>query len=203
MNKVARAGLIILAGSAAALLIQLWIIDNDRSWIPLRAHLPTANGAELIRPFKIAVGGRYFIYAVFKPVGPLKEASEDFLNANRSKGIPCAIWLTISRPNGVVVETMVESLDSAFMTADRLGYGVAEVNLTEEGTYELTIRNQRDLSYLDSTDPELQVQLNAVLRTNSAITRGVVTSLCLAIGILGALLLIIGLVSSRVSKGTH
>ena len=197
MKKTVRLGALLLIAGIAIWLVQIFF-DYRANKPPLIIPLPTAKNAVLNRSLNINVTGTYFIYASFKPVGSLSKVDPiEFLNTNQNPSLPCKIHITIYRESTPFIEEDIMSLKGAFVSKERLGYRLTAVQLAEPGAYTITINNQEDLSYLDSTEPLLEVQINSAITIEKALTNSIITLIGIIIGLSGLLILITALVRQK------
>lgn len=170
----------------------MWRWANHPNYRPLTLSFPTAEGARIDQSFPVSTPERYFIHLVCRRSGPLDD---------KPKEIPCNISLTLSNRGSVISEKTVEALSLASFSNHELGYPLLYVDLYDKGTYNLSILNRRDLSFLDSSEPKVKVEMSVAAIGSRFILEGIVTYLCLGLGVIGLGLLASGLVLRR--RGTN
>jgi len=197
MNKLATTGLILLLlGTVAWLILLAWIGPQTRN--PLTVQYPTTQGAILHESFRIRSPGRYGVYITFLRTDPLKQAVSDFGNATETHRIPCDIVVKFSKADRTVFEDTALYLEQATLSTERLGYNLLRVDLDEEGLYDVEVLNRSDLNYLASSDPHFEIQVSSIVVVDRAVTYWIATYLCLAVGLLGLVLLAFGVVRRRI-----
>jgi hypothetical protein len=198
VNKLATTGLILLLlGIVAWLILLAWIGPQTRN--PLTVQYPTTEGAVLHESFRIRSLGRYDVCITFLRTGPpLEHAVPDFLNANKTHRIPCDIVVKFSKAGKTVFEDTVRYLQGAWLSNESLGYSLLDVDLDEEGLYDVEVLNRSDLNYLASSDPHFEIQVSSIVVVDRAVTYWIATYLCLAVGLLGLVLLAFGVVRRRI-----
>lgn len=187
IKNLIRSALALLVLSLSTWLV-VWRWANNPIYTPLTISFPTAEGARIDESFPVNTPERYFIHLVCKRSGPLDD---------KPKEIPCNISLTLSNRGSVISEKTVEALSLGSSSQDELGYRLLYVDLYDKGTYSLSILNRRDLSFLDSSEPKLEVEMSVAAMESRFILEAIVTYLCFGLGSIGLILLASGLVLRR------
>jgi len=190
-------GLILLLLGIVVWLILLAMI-GPQTRNPLTVRYPTTEPAVLHESFRIRSPGRYGVYISFLRTGPLEQKISEFGNVNESNRIPCDIAVKFSKAERTVFEGTVASLVAASMDNERLRYSLLRVDLDEEGPYDVEVRNQSDLSYLASSDPYFEIQVNSIIVVNRALEYWTRTFICLSVCLLGLLLIAVAVLRRRI-----
>ncbi len=154
--------------------------------------------ASSIKSFRIRSPGRYDVYITFLRTGPLEQSVPDFLNANKTNGIPCDIVVKFSKADRIVFEDTAQYLERAWLSNERLGYSLLVVDLNEEGLYDVEVTNRSDLTYLASADPQFEIQVSSIVVVDRAVTYWIATYVCLAVALIGLALFAFGVVQRRI-----
>ena len=196
MNKLATTGLIVLLLGVVAWLILLgWIAPETRN--PLTVQYPTNKGAVFHESFRIKSSGRYGVYITLLCTGPLERAVPESLNANEINGIPGDIVVKFSKADRIVFEDTARYLERAWLSNERWGYSLLRLELDEEGLYDVEVSNRSDLTYLAAWDPRFEIKMSSIAVVDGAVKDWILTSLCLAVCLLGLFLVAVGVVLKR------
>ena len=150
VNYVIRVGVALLVLSAVSWLVASgWA--NHPIYRPLSIPFPTAADTRIDQSFPVNTAERYVIHLVCRRSGPLDD---------KPKGIPCNVSLILSNKGSVISEKTVETLSLASLSQHELGYDLLYADLYDKGTYNLSILNRRDLSFLDTSEPKLEVKMS-------------------------------------------
>lgn len=196
MNKLVTTGLILLLLGIVAWLILLAMI-GPQTRNPLTVQYPTSQGATFHESFRIKSPGRYGVGITFLRTGPLEQAVSEFGNAKKPHGIPCDIVLKFSKANMIVFEDTAQYLERAALSNERLYYSLLDVDLDEEGLYDVEVVNRSDLAYLAPADPRFEIQVSSIAVVDRALEYWIRTAICLAVCLLGLTLFAAGMIRRR------
>ena len=192
IHILTKIGLIILGLSLAAwLFISRW--SSNTALDPLSAPISTSEGANFSQSFDISSAENYYIGVVCLAVGPLK-SKDDIDIEKQYKKIPCDMYITLSREGTEVFKRRVGLLDRGVLWGGKVRYYLLDVDIDKSGRYELTIDNQKDLSFLNPTEPQLKVSFSPSARETDEMVRALVPSYFWRFGLVGLILIGLGLV---------
>ena len=198
IHILTKLGLIFLGLSVAAwLFISRW--SSNTTLDPLSAPISTSEGAHFSQSFDIPSAENYYISVVCLAVGPL-ESKDDIDFEKQYKKIPCDMYITLSRKGNVVSKRRVGFLDRGALWDGKVRYYLLDVDIDKPGPYELTIDNQKDLSFLNPTEPQLKVSFSPSSRETDEMVRALLPSYCLRLGVVALILIGFGLMLGKSSK---
>jgi hypothetical protein len=185
---------VVLSSIAFWLLLSRW--SNAPTLHPLSVDFPTKAG-EYSYPFRITSADRYFISISCKPEGPLQGKTIAMGRETEAAEIPCNLWIGLSTKGRVVHQQLVGTMETTYFTISdgRLGFSLLYVDLEELGGYQLAIDNRQDISYLDSTDPILNITISDATIESRIVIAGIMSWGCIAMGIVGAIFAMMGFIA--------
>lgn len=197
--RLARIGgsLLALSSIAAWQLLSRW--SNAPTLHPLSVEFSTKAGEDSSYTLRINSADRYFISIACKPQGPLQGQTVASAGGEEAREIPCDLNIVLSARGHVVHQQLIGRMKPAYFTTvdGRLGFSLLDVDLNELGEYQLAIHNTRDLSFLKATDPLLKLSISDSTIKSRIVIAGIMNWVCLATGIVGAILAMFGFAVSQ------
>ncbi len=196
IKKYTKVGLFIFVPS---LLLWLWAdnITSESTIKPLTIPLPTKNGEVTEKTLRLEASGGYSFKALFDANGSLKI----------KELITCDYTMILLRNGDVVKEDHIKCIKANFISfqengKERLGSNLSFCRL-KSGEYTLRLSNQSDLTYLDSTNPTLEI-IGGHVSHETALFRDIGKILFLLTGIVGLFFLGAGFLADneKVQQGS-
>ena len=154
--------------------------------VPLDSPLPLLPGASLNQAFKVRGSQNYFVFVKCREVGEFKELWKNYMNPKEPPTIPCDIGLHVLRNGREIHSEHLRSLTPGMTSAGVDYWMLTGLRLPSSNMYELRLTNGTDLTYLQPTEPTVQIELSPAFFKNGMINA--------SIGFLaGAMLFLIGL----------
>lgn len=206
MKKLTKIGLAfcgigIVVGAIPLLSLALYL-----SWHPLSAPLPLEPGSTLKRAFHVRTSGRYFVEVACKPIGPMKEMAENYLNIEDpiTPHVHCDISAKILHSGTVVTSANLSALKPAGIIVSKkmLVWDLLHADLPSAGNYELEIVNRSGLRSWQLSEPTVEINLNLQNATGTKVFGEGGAILGYVLFIVGLILCVISRLRRRVRKTT-
>ena len=192
IHILTKIGLVMLAMTLAAwFLMSQWV--SRASLAPISVPLQTSAGAHFSKTLEIGGSEYYQVDVVCLAVGPLESKGERDIE-KQYKRIACDMYITLTEEGETIFKRRVGFLDRAVLWQDTVTFYLLDMDIEKSGRYELSIDNIADLSFLDPTEPRLEVRVNSSSLETAEVIRALLPYYCLRIGIVALILIATGLV---------
>lgn len=192
IHIMTKIGLVILGLTLTAwLLLSQWA--SRKSLDPISVPLQTSAGAHFGKTVDISSTEHYYMDVLCLAVGPLDSKGEIDIE-KQYESIPCNMYIKLAKEGETIFERRVGFLDRAVLWQGKVRYYLLDMGIDKSGLYELSVDNLTDLSFLNPTEPHLEVRISSSALETAEVVRFLLPSYGFAAGIVGLILIVSGMV---------
>ena len=172
---------------------------SDDAFYPMTAPLLTGGAAHYEQKIWIATSETYAIRVACSAIGPLDE--QDVSNASSNyETIPCDMSVTISDRDKVIFKQRALSLHRYATSYGKIYYELFNVDIEKSGQYDLKVDSYKDLSFLNSTEPKLQLSMGAGAIESGLALRIILFCVCVVLAVSGIVLILGDFIHTRSNR---